>query len=137
MLTQPRCQQAVGALQPPKHPHHSMILAPASLVITQVSVLVESDSQRPILLGSKGAAIKQLSTDSRLAIEEFLGAVSWRTGSLPCLWWCSLHCGASPPDASPPMGVLAKERPYGHHHRDRQLPIALCLVGNLNPSDGN
>lgn len=37
-------------------------------------MFVESDSQRPILLGRKGAQLKKLSTDSRLAIEQFLGA---------------------------------------------------------------
>lgn len=38
----------------------------------QVTLLVESDSQRPIILGTKGSAIKELSTSSRIAIEEFL-----------------------------------------------------------------
>ncbi len=48
---------------------------PETCFLGQVSVLVEQDSQRPILLGRKGAALKKLSTDSRLAIEEFLGAL--------------------------------------------------------------
>lgn len=38
----------------------------------KVTLLVESESQRPIILGAKGSAIKELSTSSRIAIEEFL-----------------------------------------------------------------
>ena len=39
----------------------------------QILVLVEQESQRPILLGRQGAQLKRLATDSRHAIEEFLG----------------------------------------------------------------
>lgn len=42
-------------------------------VMLQILVLVEQDSQRPILLGRQGAQLKRLATDSRHAIEEFLG----------------------------------------------------------------
>lgn len=38
----------------------------------RVQVNVERESQKPILLGKGGAAIKALSTASRLAVEEFL-----------------------------------------------------------------
>lgn len=41
--------------------------------VLQVFVMVEQDSQRPILLGRQGSQLKKLSTDSRRAIEEFLG----------------------------------------------------------------
>ncbi len=41
-------------------------------VIT-ASILVEKDSQKPILIGKKGATIKDIGTKARLAIEEFLG----------------------------------------------------------------
>ena len=42
-------------------------------VALQILVLVEQDSQRPILLGRQGAQLKRLATDSRHAIEDFLG----------------------------------------------------------------
>jgi GTPase len=45
---------------------------PANVVIT-ASILVEKDSQKPILIGKKGATIKEIGTKARLAIEEFLG----------------------------------------------------------------
>jgi GTP-binding protein Era len=45
---------------------------PAGAVIT-ASILAEKDSQKPILIGKKGAAIKEIGTKARLAIEEFLG----------------------------------------------------------------
>jgi GTP-binding protein Era len=45
---------------------------PSSSVIT-ASILVEKDSQKPILIGKKGATIKEIGTKARLAIEEFLG----------------------------------------------------------------
>ncbi|MHB9029064.1 MAG: GTPase Era [Candidatus Latescibacterota bacterium] len=45
---------------------------PASVVIT-ASIMVEKDSQKPIIIGKKGAAIKEIGTKARLAIEEFLG----------------------------------------------------------------
>ncbi|MDR1792132.1 MAG: GTPase Era [Bacteroidales bacterium] len=38
-----------------------------------VTIFTERDSQKAIILGHKGMAIKQLSTDSRIAIEEFIG----------------------------------------------------------------
>jgi GTP-binding protein Era len=38
----------------------------------RVQVSVERESQKPIILGRGGAAIKELSTSSRIAIEEFL-----------------------------------------------------------------
>lgn len=38
----------------------------------QVTLLVDSDTQRPIILGTNGSSIKKLSTASRIAIEEFL-----------------------------------------------------------------
>lgn len=46
---------------------------PHVVFMLQVSVLVEQDSQRPILLGRQGSQLKKLATDSRRAIEEFLG----------------------------------------------------------------
>ncbi len=45
---------------------------PSSVVIT-ASILVEKNSQKPILIGKKGSAIKEIGTKARLAIEEFLG----------------------------------------------------------------
>jgi len=36
-------------------------------------ILVEKKSQKPIMIGKKGATIKDIGTQSRLAIEEFLG----------------------------------------------------------------
>lgn len=45
---------------------------PGTAVIT-ASILVEKDSQKAILIGKRGAAIKDLGTKARLAIEEFLG----------------------------------------------------------------
>ncbi len=36
-------------------------------------ILVEKSSQKPILIGKKGATIKEIGTKARLAIEEFLG----------------------------------------------------------------
>jgi GTP-binding protein Era len=38
----------------------------------RVRVTVERESQKPILIGAGGAAIKELGSSSRLAIEEFL-----------------------------------------------------------------
>ncbi len=38
----------------------------------KVQITVERESQRPIILGKGGVAIKALSTSSRLAVEEFL-----------------------------------------------------------------
>ena len=38
----------------------------------RVRICVERESQKPIILGRAGVAIKELSTSSRLAIEEFL-----------------------------------------------------------------
>jgi len=44
----------------------------ASAVIT-ATILAEKDSQKPILIGKNGAAIKSIGTKARQAIEEFLG----------------------------------------------------------------
>ncbi|MGE5458297.1 MAG: KH domain-containing protein, partial [Methanococcaceae archaeon] len=38
----------------------------------QVAIIVEKESQKPILIGKKGAAIKKLGETSRAAIESFL-----------------------------------------------------------------
>jgi GTPase len=43
------------------------------IVHIAASILVEKDSQKPILIGRKGAAIKDIGTRARLGIEEFLG----------------------------------------------------------------
>ena len=40
----------------------------------QIVISVENESQRPILLGKKGSALKQLATSARIDIEDFLGA---------------------------------------------------------------
>ena len=40
--------------------------------LIRVRIICERESQRPILLGKGGAAIKELSTSARLAIEDFL-----------------------------------------------------------------
>jgi KH domain len=50
-----------------------MYHADGAVFMLQVSVLVEQESQRPILLGKQGSQLKKLATDSRHAIEEFLG----------------------------------------------------------------
>ena len=42
----------------------------------QIVISVESESQKPILLGRKGSALKQLATAARIDIEDFLGAGS-------------------------------------------------------------
>ena len=55
-------------------PRSALCNPPPNQCPSQVSVMVEKDSQRPVMLGRNGAAIKQLSTNSRIAIEEFLGA---------------------------------------------------------------
>jgi len=39
----------------------------------QIVISVESESQKPILLGRKGSALKQLATAARIDIEDFLG----------------------------------------------------------------
>ena len=39
----------------------------------QIVISVESESQKPILLGKKGSALKQLATAARIDIEDFLG----------------------------------------------------------------
>ena len=44
-----------------------------SLSVVTASILVEKDSQKPILIGKKGATIKNIGTRARHAIEEFLG----------------------------------------------------------------
>ncbi len=44
-----------------------------SHVVITASIMVEKDSQKPILIGKKGATIKDIGTKARLAIEEFLG----------------------------------------------------------------
>lgn len=44
--------------------------------LVRVAVTVESDSQRGIMIGKGGSALKQLSTASRLCIEDFLGTFS-------------------------------------------------------------
>lgn len=41
----------------------------------QIIINVEEESQKPIILGKKGSAIKQLATAARIDIEEFLGAI--------------------------------------------------------------
>lgn len=41
--------------------------------LVRISVTVETESQRAIMIGKGGAALKQLSTASRRGIEEFLG----------------------------------------------------------------
>lgn len=43
------------------------------LVIISASILVEKDSQKPILIGKGGRTIKDIGTRARLGIEEFLG----------------------------------------------------------------
>jgi GTPase len=45
----------------------------AELSVITASILVEKDSQKPILIGKKGATIKEIGTRARHAIEEFLG----------------------------------------------------------------
>ena len=41
-------------------------------VVIYASILVEKDSQKPIVIGRKGDKIKEIGTKARLAIEEFL-----------------------------------------------------------------
>lgn len=41
--------------------------------VISATMLVEKDSQRPILIGKHGATIKAIGTKARLAIEEFIG----------------------------------------------------------------
>lgn len=41
-------------------------------VVIHASILVEKDSQKPIVIGRKGDKIKEIGTKARLAIEEFL-----------------------------------------------------------------
>ena len=42
-------------------------------VVIQAVILVEKNSQKPIIIGKNGAAIKEIGTKARLGIEEFLG----------------------------------------------------------------
>jgi len=41
--------------------------------VIYASILIEKDSHKPILVGKKGASIRTIGTQARLAIEEFLG----------------------------------------------------------------
>jgi len=41
--------------------------------VIYASILIEKDSHKPIILGKKGAMIRSIGTQARLAIEEFLG----------------------------------------------------------------
>lgn len=49
------------------------ITRPGAKDLVRVNVYIETESQKAILLGSKGSALKKLSTASRLEIEDFLG----------------------------------------------------------------
>jgi GTPase len=44
------------------------------LAVITASILVEKDSQKPILIGKKGATVKDIGTRARRAIEEFIGS---------------------------------------------------------------
>jgi len=44
-----------------------------SLAVIHATILVEKKSQKPIIIGDKGARIRDIGTGARLAIEEFLG----------------------------------------------------------------
>lgn len=44
--------------------------------LVRVTVTVETESQRAIMIGKGGGALKQLSTAARYGIEEFLGKLS-------------------------------------------------------------
>ena len=59
----------------------------------QIVISVESESQKPILLGRKGSALKQLATAARIDIEDFLGPLP------PCgtLWFAVLIARAMCP----------------------------------------
>lgn len=43
------------------------------IAVITASILVEKDSQKAIIIGKRGSAIKDIGTKARLAIEEFLG----------------------------------------------------------------
>ena len=47
---------------------------PSAKDYVQIVISVENESQKPILLGKKGSALKQLATSARIDIEDFLGA---------------------------------------------------------------
>ena len=49
----------------------------------QIVINVEEESQKPIILGRKGSALKQLATAARIDIEEFLGACRLYTRPRP------------------------------------------------------
>jgi hypothetical protein len=69
------------------------IQRPENKDLVRVSVVVESESQRGIMIGKEGTALKKLSTASRQNIEEFLGvphSVTYLTGTLfsdRCFLW--------------------------------------------------
>ena len=52
------------------------VTRPGGKDLVRVNIYVEAESQKGIVIGSKGSALKKLSTASRLAIEEFLGRSS-------------------------------------------------------------
>lgn len=57
---------------------------PGAKDLVRVLVSVETESQRGILIGRGGSALKQLSTAARLSIEDFLGQGS-HTATFPAM----------------------------------------------------
>ena len=53
----------------------------------EVLILVERDSQKTILIGSQGRAIKELMAEARSSIEEFIGKSTSGTHSSRFLCW--------------------------------------------------
>ena len=50
---------------------------PGEKVMIEVHVVVEAASQRGIIIGARGSALKALGSAARVDIEEFLGAPVW------------------------------------------------------------
>jgi GTP-binding protein Era len=64
---------------------------PTAKDLIQVDVLVESPTQRAIILGAGGSAIKRMATAARLDIEAFLGEY--------CAWLLPLRDLTNPASA--------------------------------------